>query len=175
VAVVTGIVPQRPAELAEVEGQIRGFLTQLKTTDALRRAATELAEKAKAEGGDLKGAAQRMGYEVKTTPAFGPDGAAEGIGSASLLGPAFEQPAGSVFGPLFLGGQQFVCKIAEKTAADPNGLALRRADIAASLKEKKAREQMDLFVDSVRSALIREGKIKIHQPVYDRVLAANRS
>jgi peptidyl-prolyl cis-trans isomerase D len=175
VAVVLGITPARPAELSEVEGQIRGTLTQLKLSDAVKRAANELLDKAKASGGDLRKASQGMGLEVKTTQEFGPDGAADGIGSATSLMAAFDQPVGSVFGPILLGGRQFVCKIAERVPADMTKFEAERADIQAAIKERKAREQMDLFIDSVRSALIRDGKIKIHQQVFDRVLAANRS
>jgi hypothetical protein len=80
---------------------------------------------------------------------------------------------GSVFGPILVGGRQFVCRVAERVGADMTRLETQRADIQAALKEKKSQEQMELFVDSIRSALIREGKVKIHQQVYDRVLAAN--
>ena len=173
VAVVTGVTAARPAEFAEVEGQIRSVLAQLKLKDTVRRAAGDLADKAKAEGGDLRKVAQQMGLEVKTPPDFGPEGAAEGIGPASVLRPAFDQPVGSVFGPILVGGRQFVCRVAERVGADMTRLETQRADIQAALKEKKSQEQMELFVDSIRSALIREGKVKIHQQVYDRVLAAN--
>ncbi len=174
VAVLTGVVPARQAELSEVEGQVRTAITRLKIGDAAKQTATQLLDKVRASGGDLRKVAQEMGLEVKTTQAFGPDGAADGIGSASLLQPAFDQPAGSVFGPTQIEGQQFVCRIVEKVPADMTRFEAQRADIVAALKEKKAREHVELFVDSVRSALIRDGKIKIHQQVVDRVMAASR-
>ncbi|HEY1207168.1 MAG: peptidylprolyl isomerase [Bryobacteraceae bacterium] len=175
VAVVTSVTPSRQAELSEVEGQVRAALTKLKVSDTAKQTANEVLAKVKGSGGDFQKVAQQMGLEVKTTQAFGPDGAADGIGTASSLPLAFEQPAGSVFGPLLLDGKQFVCRVAEKVPADMTKFEAQRADIQAALKERKGREQVELFVDSVRTALIREGKIKIHQQVVDRVIAANRS
>ena len=174
VAVVTGITPARPAELSEVENQIRAFLTGVDAGDMVRNTANEVRNKAAAPGADFAKIAQQAGLEVKTTQDFGPDGSADGIGPATVLQAAFDQPVGSVFGPVGFGGKQFVCKIVERNAADMSKFDAAKADIEASLKEQKSREQFELFVDSVRSALIRDGKIKIHQQVYDRMLAAGR-
>jgi peptidyl-prolyl cis-trans isomerase D len=174
VAVVTAFTPGRQAELAEAEPSVRAAITRLKVSDAGHNAAAELMAKAKAAGGDLQKAAKEMGLEVKTTQAFGPDGAADGIGPASQLTPAFDQPVGTLFGPILIDGKNFVCKLVEKAPADMAAFEAQKADIQESIKQRKGREQMELFVDSVRSALIRDGKIKIHQQVFDRVTAANR-
>jgi peptidyl-prolyl cis-trans isomerase D len=174
VAVVTGVVPGRPAELSEVEGQVRAAIMKLKIGDTAKNTANQLLDKVKASGGDLRKVAQEMGLEAKTTQAFGPDGAADGIGSASMLTSAFDHPVGTLLGPILITGQQFVCKIVERVPADMAAFEAQRADIQEALKQRKGREQMDLFVDSVRAALIRDGKIKIHQQVFDRVTAASR-
>ncbi len=174
VAVVTHITPSRPAELSEVEDQVRAAITKLKTSTVVKQTADDLLAKVKASGGDLAKVAKQMGLEVKTTQPFGPDGAADGVGSATLLTPAFDQPVGSVFGPVAIDGKEFVCKIVEKVPADMATFEAQKADIQAALKESKSREQVDLFIDSVRSALIRAGKIKIHQQVFDRMVAATR-
>ena len=174
VAVVTSFTAGRPAELSEVEAQVRAAIMRLKIGDVAKNTASQLLEKVKAAGGDLPKVAQQMGLEVKTTQAFGPEGAADGIGSASLLPAAFDHPAGTLFGPVQVNGQQFVCKIVDKVPADMAAFEAQRADIQEALKQRKGREQMELFVDSVRSALIRDGKIKIHQQVVDRVTAASR-
>jgi peptidyl-prolyl cis-trans isomerase D len=106
VAVLTGITPQRPAEFSEMEDRIRKVLAHQDLSDLLTRTATEVLNKAKASGGDLRKVAQQMGLEVKTTQDFSPDGAADGIGPASLLLPAFDQPVGTVFGPVTLADQR---------------------------------------------------------------------
>ncbi len=173
VAAVIAITPSRPAQLSEVENQVRAALTKLKSSNVAKQTADDLIAKVKA-GGDLAQAAKQMGLEVKTTQPFGPDGAADGVGSASMLAPAFDQPVGSVFGPVLIDGKQFVCKLAEKVPADMTTFEAQKADIQTALKERKAHQQVDLFIDSVRSALIRSGKIKIHQQVFDRMVAATR-
>lgn len=175
VAVVTAILPERPAELAEVEPQIRQQLTAKKVADLVNQRANDAFQKAKADGGDLKKVAQQMGLEVKTTQTFGQEGAADGIGSASFMPQAFSQPAGGLFGPLTVADKRFVCKVAERTPADMSMLAGQRAGLVAALKERKGREQVQLFMDSVRSALVREGKVKIHQNVLNRMIASYRS
>jgi peptidyl-prolyl cis-trans isomerase D len=175
VAVVTGITPQKPAELSDVEGPIRDLLARQDLTALLVRKANEAMEQAKASGGDLKKVAQQMGLEVKTTQSFSPDGAADGIGPASLLQAAFDQPVGSVFGPVTVGDERFICKVVEQTPADMSKLnGAERADIRASLVQQRSRQRIELFIDSVRAALIREGKVKIHQQVYERAIAANK-
>jgi 3D (Asp-Asp-Asp) domain-containing protein len=52
--------------------------------------------------------------------------------------------------------------------------AATRADIQATIKNNKGKERMDLFMDSVRAALVREGKVKIYQDVLSRVIASYR-
>jgi peptidyl-prolyl cis-trans isomerase D len=172
VAVVADVVAARPAELPEVEDQIRQQLTNQKTTELLSARTSEVLRKSRAPGGDLRSAAQQMGLELKTTQDFGLDGAADGIGPAALLSQGFQLPVGGVFGPTVVGDQQFICRVVSKTPADMSNLDAQRAGIEAELKEGKTRGRMDLFEDSVRSALTREGKVKIHKDVLDRVTAS---
>jgi peptidyl-prolyl cis-trans isomerase D len=176
VAVVTDVVPVHPSALAEVEGQVRTALTNQRASDLAMSRAKELLERVKAAHGDLKKVAQEMGLEVKTTQEFTRDGAADGIGPASLLQAAFEQPVGSVFGPVALDTQRFVCEIESKIPADMTKLdAASRSALRSEIKSEKGRERMGLFTDSVRNALIREGKLKIHQRVMDQVVGNYRS
>jgi hypothetical protein len=49
-----------------------------------------------------------------------------------------------------------------------------RPEIMAALKQRKGRERMDLFMDSVRNALVREGKVKVHADVMNRVISSYR-
>jgi peptidyl-prolyl cis-trans isomerase D len=175
VAVITDVFPAHPAELSEVEDQIRTTLTNQRASDLAMTRANELLAKIKAANGDLKKVAQQMGLEVKTTQDFTREGAADGVGPASLLQAAFQQPVGSVFGPVALDTQRFVCRIESKTPADMTKLdAANRSALREEIKSEKARERMDLFMDSVRSALIREGKLKINQGAMERVIASYR-
>jgi len=59
-AVVTGVIPARPSTLAEVENQVRETIVQSRLAAAVKDHAKELADKAKANGGDLAAAAKSM-------------------------------------------------------------------------------------------------------------------
>lgn len=172
VAVLREVFPARPAELAEVEDQVREQLLTRKLQSLVDQRALDVLEKARAAGGDLRKVAQATGFEFRTTQEFGPDGAADGIGPASSVLEAFLKPVGELFGPVAVGDQRFVCKVAARTDADMKKLAEERAAILNDLKARKARERGELFLDSVRTRLVREGKVKIHEDVIRRIASA---
>ncbi|HVX65796.1 MAG TPA: peptidyl-prolyl cis-trans isomerase [Bryobacteraceae bacterium] len=175
-AAVTDVKPARQAQLAEVEAQIRQKLTNQAMADLAQRRAAEVARAAQAAGGDLKKAAQPFGLEVKTTQDFGQDGAADGIGPGTSLTPAFQQAVGSVFGPVVLAEKRFVCRIESRIEADVAQLdSATRAQIRNDIKQDKGRQRVDLFMDSIRTAMVRSGKIKIHKEVMNRIIGAYRS
>ncbi|HWR51780.1 MAG TPA: peptidyl-prolyl cis-trans isomerase [Bryobacteraceae bacterium] len=174
VATVTDVIPARPAELAEVEGQIRSQLTETAVNTLLDQKARQAADQARASG-DLSATAKSLGVEVKTPPEFARNGAAEGIGSAAALAEAFERPVGSVLGPLPIAGQRFIIKVIGKTPADMSQLAASSEEIRQSIKGEKAQERYRLFEDSVRNALMKDGEVKIHKDVVDRLAASYRS
>ncbi len=118
VAVVTGTRPPHPAQLSEVESQVRQNYLQGEANRMVTEKAAKAAELLKQNGGDLKAAAKAVGGEVKTADFFSRNGAAEGIGSATLLSNLFDKPDGSVFGPLGAGGQTIVGKVTGHQDAD---------------------------------------------------------
>jgi peptidyl-prolyl cis-trans isomerase D len=174
VATVTEVFPARPAELSEVENQIRDTLAANKLNQLVQQKAFEAVQKAKAYNGDMKRVAKEMGLEVKSTQDFTITGAADGIGSASMVAQAFQLPAGGVFGPVVVGDNRFVCKVESKTPADMTKLAEQRSQLREEIKSQKAQTEFQLFEDSVRNALIRDGKVKIHQDVLQRIMASYR-
>ncbi|MGE5488077.1 MAG: peptidylprolyl isomerase, partial [bacterium] len=173
VAAVTEVVPSRPAELAEVEDQIRKQLSDQKAAALLDERAKQAFEQARSAG-DLKSVAQSMGLEIKTTQEFTRMGAADGIGSASLLAEAFERPTGTVFGPVAVQDQRFIIKIAGKTPADMSQLESQREMIRSVVKNDRAQERIQLFQEAVRDAFIKSGDIKIHKEVVDRITGSYR-
>jgi peptidyl-prolyl cis-trans isomerase D len=172
VAVVTDIIPTRPAELSEVEAEIRGSLVEAKLSQLAQQRAQEALEKARAFDGDLKRVSRSMGLDWKLTPEFGRNGAAEGLGSAESLEAAFTGNVGDVFGPVSAAGRQFVCKVVDKIPADLSQFATERDNIQQQLKSQKATERSGLFEEGLRNQLIEEGEVKIHQDVVDRLVAS---
>jgi hypothetical protein len=160
--------------LAEVEGQIRERLTAEKLGQLLDQRANELVEKVRQSNGDLKKAAQSMGLDFKTPPEFTRQGAIEGLGSASSLQAAFSAPLGDILKPVTVGDQRFVCKMVGRTAADESDMAAQRDSLLEQLKSQRAREHVELFEEGIRDQLVKQGKVKIHQDVINRLVSSYR-
>jgi peptidyl-prolyl cis-trans isomerase D len=175
VAVVTGIRPSHPAELSEVENQVRSAYVQGESNRIVAGKVAQAAELLKQNGGDLNAAAKAVGGEVKSTDFFTRSGAAEGIGSAALLLGVFDKPVGTVFGPLSAGNLTVVGKVAGRQDADLSKFPQEREAIVMQLKGKKAVDRGNLLQDSILTELIQRGKVKKHQTVIDRLIAQYRS
>jgi hypothetical protein len=68
-----------------------------------------------------------------------------------------------------------VCKVIEHLPADMAKFAEERSTIRDQIKMKKAQDRRDLFDAGLREQLIREGKIKLHQDVINRLIAQFRA
>ena len=174
-AVVTGVIPSRPNTLAEVESQVRESIVQSRLAAAVQTHAKELADKAKANGGDLAAAAASMGLEVKTSEEFNRAGAVEGVGPASYVQQGFSLPDGSVFGPVGTPQGSVVAKVVAHVPADMSQLAQNVTTIRDEIKSQRARDRNTLFESGVRDALRKRGKLKYHQDVINRLVAQYRA
>jgi Parvulin-like peptidyl-prolyl isomerase len=172
---VTAVEPGKPAEFAEVQANVEQMLTGVKSQALAQQKLREATEKFKASNGDLKQLAQSMGLEVKSTAPFGHEDAAEGIGPAAYLNEAFEKPVGTTIAPITIGDQVFLCKVTEKTVADPRQMGSERAAMLMGIKSRKASERKELFEDGLITQLIKEGKIKKNEETIRRITAAYRS
>jgi peptidyl-prolyl cis-trans isomerase D len=174
-AVVTGVVPARPNTLAEVETQVREMVIQNRLAALVQSRARDLAAKAKANGGDLVAAAKSMGLEVTTSVEFNRAASLEGIGPASYVHEGFSLPDGAVFGPV--GTQQgfLVAKVVAHIPADMSQFEQARSGIRDDIKSQRARDRNTLFETGVREDLRKQGKIKYHQDVIDRIVAQYRA
>lgn len=175
VAVVAGTKPAHPAEYSEVENQVRQAFIQAEANRLVAEKAAKAAELLKQNGGNLEAAAKATGGEVKSADFFTRSGAAEGIGSASVLSDYFDKPVGTVFGPLPTGGQTIVGKVTGKQEADMSQFPQQRATIIEQLKGKEANDRFALMQDSILNNLIQSGKVKKHDAVIQRLIAQYRS
>jgi peptidyl-prolyl cis-trans isomerase D len=176
VAVVDDVIPGRPSTLEEVQNQIRDTITANRGAVAVQKHANELLEKAKAMGGDLEKAAKSMGLEVKTSGDVDRNGNIEGLGTASYIAEGFSRPDGSVYGPIGTpDGGTVVMKVISHTGADMAQLPAQRNAIRDEIKSQRARDRNTLFESGVKDMLIKQGKIKIHQDVINRLIANYRT
>jgi len=115
-----------------------------------------------------------MGLEVKTSDEISRTGAVEGLGSASYVQEGFRLPDGTVFGPVPTPDSTVVAKVISHGQPDMSKLAEQRATIRDELKGQRGRDREMLFEASLREALIKQGKIKIHQDVINRLITQYR-
>jgi peptidyl-prolyl cis-trans isomerase D len=172
---VTDVTPPRPQTFEEVQSKIRDAMVQNKLAAAVQNHARELVEKAKSMGGDLAKAAKAMGLEVKTSGEIDRSGTIPGLGSANYVQEGFTSPDGTVFGPIATPDGTVVAKLLAHVDPDLSKLPEQRAALRDEIKSQKARDRNSLFEAGLREALIKQGKIKIHQPVIDRLLAGYHS
>jgi peptidyl-prolyl cis-trans isomerase D len=175
VAEVTGIVPARPSTLDEVKDKVRDALVQNRLTVKVQEQSKALADKTKAMGGDLEKAAKEMKLEVKTTDAFMRADSVPGFGSANYVAQAFSDPNGAIVGPILMPDGTVVAKVVEHVDPDMSKLPAQRTTIRDQIKSQKAQQRNQLFEVGLKERLIKEGKIKIHQDVINRLIAGYRS
>src|SRR5450755_397803 len=175
-AVCIGDNPAHPAGFDEVQAKVRDALINDKLNKLVDQKAVELVDKARANGGDLAAAAKSMELEAKTSDPVDRAGNIEGLGSAGMFPDAFSKPVGFIIGPSGVAaGTKIVCKVVERMTADLSGLASQRIAIRDQIKQQKGQARNALFEEGVRDALTKEGKIKVHQEVIDRLLATYHS
>jgi peptidyl-prolyl cis-trans isomerase D len=173
-AEVTDVIPARPATFDEVKTQIHDKIVQNRLAQAVPTHAKELIEKTKAMGGDLAKAAKSMGLEMKTSKPVLRADTIEGVGSASYLQDAFLRPDGTLVGPVGIPDGAVVAKVIAHVQPDMSALATQRSTIRDQIKSQKARDRYMLFEAGVRDRLTKEGKLKIHQDVINRLIASLR-
>jgi peptidyl-prolyl cis-trans isomerase D len=174
VAEVVAVVPPRPSTFDEVKDQVRDTMIQARLTIKVRDTAKELADKAKAMGGDLEKAAKAMGLEVKTTDAFSRTDSPAGFGSANYMAQNFSSPDNTIAGPVLMPDGTVVAKVLAHVPADLSNLPAERVALRDQIKTEKAKQRDELFEAGLKERLIQEGKIKIHQNVINSIIAGYR-
>jgi peptidyl-prolyl cis-trans isomerase D len=169
-AVVTAITPARAATLEEERDSVRATLIQNRSASALQKHSQDLLDAAKSAG-DLAKAAKAAGLEVKTSEEFTRSGSVEGVGSATYLQEAFSRPDGTFLGPISIPEGTVVARVIQHIPADMSKLAEQASSIREDVKGQKERDRESLFAEGVRDALVKQGKIKLHQPVIKRLVS----
>lgn len=173
-AVVTNITPSHNAEFSEVQGDVLQKYTAAEADRLAQEAATSAAARAR-KGDSLEAIAKTYGLSVKTAAPFTIDGAAEGIGAATMLSAAFKANVGDIVGPVAAQSGQFVCKVSEKIPADMTQFAKNKDSVVQSLTQQRQSLQAPLFRDSVVTELKRRGKIKMNEATLSRLISSYQS
>jgi len=171
VAVLTNRIPPRPSTFEEVEGKVRERLSGEKALGIAKAKAAEAAAKLRA-GEDIEKVAKEYKLEVSKPAEFGRSDSVEGLGQAAYVKDAFTHPVGSILGPTDVMNRDIVYKVTAKLEPDMAAFAAERENIRKSLRDQKARERWDLFMDSVTAKLAADGKLKVNKELVLKLAAA---
>lgn len=173
-ATITNVTPARNADFQEVQNDVEQKYTQAEAARLSQEAAKAAADRVR-KGEPLEAVAKSYGLEVKSSAPFTIDGAAEGIGSGTLLQAAFKDKVGDVLGPIAAQNGQFVCRVSQVLPADMNQFASNKAAIVQSLTEQRQSVQGALFRASILDELKRKGKVKLMQDNIQRLMQSYQS
>jgi hypothetical protein len=115
-----------------------------------------------------------MGLEAKTPEPFKRQATVEGFGSATYIDDAFTKPDGTIMNPIPMPDATVIVKVMEHVLADLGQLAEQRDKIREDLKVQKARIRGNLFQGGLVDELVRQGRLKLHQDVINRIIISFR-
>lgn len=168
-AAVTTVTPAHDASYQQAQQEAMQKYVAAESLKLAKQAAVEAVARAR-KGDSLEAIAKGARLSVKTASPFTIDGAAEGIGSATMLASAFKDNVGGIVGPVAAQSSQFVCRVSQKIPADMSKFAASKADILQDLQTQRQNLQAPLFRDSIVTYLTRRGKIRIDADNYKRIL-----
>jgi peptidyl-prolyl cis-trans isomerase D len=171
VAVLTGKETPRPATFDEVEGKVRDRLISEKAIKVAKDKAAEAAAKLRA-GEDIEKVAKEYKLDVNKPAEFGRSDSVEGLGQAAYVKDAFTHKIGDVLGPTDIMNRDIVYKITGRTEPDMAAFAAEKESIRSSIRQQRAGERWNLFMDSVTEKLTTEGKLKVNKDLVLKLAAA---
>lgn len=173
VAILDSKTAPRPSTFEEAEAQVRDKLLNERTETIAQEKATEAAERLR-NGEDIGAVARSMGLTATTSNDFARADNIDGLGPAAYLEDAFTSDPGTILGPTLVQGMQVVAVVTGRTEADMSLLDSERSDIQLKLKEEKALDRNNLFLDSVLTKLTNDGKITVYHDEIQRTMALYR-
>jgi len=173
VVVFNDKIAAHASELPEVESKVRDRLIDEKAQQVAVDKSKEAAEELK-KGEDFDKVAKSMKLDVTDSVLFSHADSVEGLGGAVYFEDAFKKPIGTIVGPTNIMGRNVVYKVMDQQKADASKLQAERQTILDQLKRRKAQAQNALFMDSVVSRLVADGKVKIHRDAIKQLEASFR-
>jgi hypothetical protein len=113
-----------------------------------------------------------MKREVNSPAQFGPADSVEGLGQAVYVKEAFTKGVGAVVGPLDVMGRDIVYQVTAKAPADMAAFAAEKETIRGTIRQQRANERLNLFMDSVTTKLKAEGKLKVNNDLVMKLAQA---
>lgn len=173
--VVTGITPASAPPFEEVRDQVTEQWTLARASELAQKRAQEIAEAARAAGGDLKQVAAKYSLSTQTSEFVGPNDTIADLGGAQLLGEtAFTAEPGTIGGPVTGGTDYSVYRVVERQEADLTEFYEKRDELRQQQVENKRSEAFEIYKGITRQRYENEGKINRYQARIDALLQSLR-
>ena len=169
VARVAAIQPERTATLAEVLERVTQEAKNRKISRFLQDKQLELQTKA-AQLKSLEAVAKAMNLTIKTAEPFSRTDSPKGLGQAFYFAKAFDEPLGTIAGPVNNGTSLLAGAAVEKIPADMGKFAEERPQLLRDAKSRKTRERADLFAEGVLQRFQDKGRIKRNEDAIKRLV-----
>ena len=173
VIVLNHKTPSRPAILDEVTDRVRSAFIAEQSQKVAHDKAVEAADRMK-KGEDPVAVAKSLKLDAVTSTDFSRNDSVEGLGPAVYVEDAFSKPEGEVVGPLMIQGKDVVYKIIGRTQANMANFPAERDTLLFAIKQRKAKDQYDLLMDSILAKLTDEGKVKVHRDAIQKLVGSYR-
>jgi len=154
------VQPAHQGSLEEVRDRVVTELKQQKSAELARTKAADLLKRVKA-GEKFDAGAKALGLEAKTSDPLARNGSISGVASGKQLNAAFQMKQGDVGGPLNLGANWLVYRIAEKQEPNPADFDKQRKDLLEQVLQSKRGLAFDAFRTALEARLKQEGKLKL--------------
>ncbi|HJR07952.1 MAG TPA: peptidyl-prolyl cis-trans isomerase [Pyrinomonadaceae bacterium] len=159
----------RIPDFAEVKDEVTKRAKQARAQSQLEQTARDLANNS-ASAADLKAAAEKLGFEVKTADAYKLGSPLEGAGTSAAADDAiYNLKEGEVSkSPVKLGDSWVVVATTKRTEADLAEFAKQRDQLTQTLLTSRRNDVFEDYVSATRARLDRDGKVKIYEDVLAR-------
>jgi peptidyl-prolyl cis-trans isomerase D len=169
--VVTSIEPAQVPPLEQVRDQVVQQWTLRQAGELARQRAQEIADAARAAGGDLKQAAAKFGLTTQTSQFITRNDNVGDLGSAQMLGEtAFSGAPGTIGGPVTGGTDQAIYRVVERQEADLTQFYDQRDKLREQQLQAKRDEAFEIYKGLTRQRYEDAGKVTRYQPRIDALL-----
>lgn len=160
---VTEIQPPQTPTFEQVKGKVEEQFKDQRAQTQLAQKTQQLADRAHTEH-DLEKAAREAGATIKTSELVDRSGQVPEVGAmtggASV---AFDMKPGDISGPIQGGSNGIVIKLLELQQPSPEQVKQNWDSVKESLLQQKRNEIEEFYLESLRTRLEKEGKVKINK------------
>jgi peptidyl-prolyl cis-trans isomerase D len=160
---VAGIQAAHSPTFADYKSHILDDYRSEQLPTLLNQKTKELADKAKADGGDLAKAAKEMGATVKTSDMVNSTGQVPDLGAVGQVAPQlFDLKVGDISGPIDSARSGVVAKILDKQEPSADEIAKNFDQTKDQMLQQRRGESFDIFVSTVAADYKKSKRVQIN-------------